>query len=445
MSGITRIDSPSHATPPLAADAPQTTTAQPPRSTPSRRPGHPSLEGLTRRPDAAARANDLEMGILAPPRSPARSHRSPSAALTGTVTAESVTEAIQNTASDPLPRGVNSPEGLFNHVASRLQATLGGAVGAGMTFGLFRGVGTVAEHSADPGYLSQLVMQIKSGAIGAAAAGVGNSLAVAVAAPTANVLASRTMGRDVKLTPVNPEHIVPADAPDREAQIARIRAAQSRFGVDSAVNIVSGAAAFGGLQALRSGATANAGLSPGANYAVGAATSFVAGGLTSLLTQLVQSQVSINVRHADGSVQSHHLFNDQSKEDLPKLNEALPKALNTFLGGREGGRAILHVVSQVLQRGAIVGGSTLALDAAQAAVPSLREALARRGQSSEEANRNASATMAAVGFVAVVICYFTLLGKVAKTLPDRNPPRSASGSGDDGGAGGPGASDPPTR
>ncbi|MGH8777445.1 hypothetical protein [Paraburkholderia sp.] len=337
------------------------------------------------------------------------------------ISADDVERALDTIVNEPLPPHVNSPASLWQHVVGRLQGALGGGVTAGITFGAFRGLGPLAEHTTNPGFGAQMAAQMPAVVIGGLAAGVGNTLALTVAAPVANALLSKALGTSTSLVPENPEHMVPEGYPNRDAQIAGIRKAQSRFGVDSLINILSGVVSFGGLHAVRGALTANANLSPGVGYAVAALTSFAAGGLTTLLTQTLQANNRITVQGPDGESQTLRLFKHASNPP-PAVGAAVNAAVQGFTGGREGARAIAHVVSQIAQRGGIVTASTVGYGMTQAVIPTVRDAFMRDGQSLEDANSHAAAAMNAVGFTAVVIAYFTLLGKVAGTLPQRNPP-----------------------
>jgi hypothetical protein len=337
------------------------------------------------------------------------------------VSARDVERALDTIANEPLPPHVNSPASLWQHVTGRLQGMLGGAVTAGTTFGAFRGLGSIAEHTTNPGFGHQMAAQMPSVVIGGAAAGVGNTLALTVATPVANALLTKMLGTSTALVPEDPEHMVPMGSPDREGQIANIRAAQSRYGVDSLINILSGVASFGGLHAARGALTANAGLSPAAGYGASALASFAAGGLTALVTQTLQANNQITVRGPGGEQRMLQLFKHVSNSP-PTVSAAIQTAVRGFTGGRQGAQTIAHVISQIAQRAGIVVASTTAFGVTQALIPMVRNAFIQDGQSHEEASIHANAAMNAVGFTAVVITYFTLLGKIAATLPQRNPP-----------------------
>lgn len=336
------------------------------------------------------------------------------------ISAEDVERALDTIANEPLPPHVDSPASLWQHVTARLQAMLGGAVTAGITFGVFRGLGAIAEHTTSSDFGQQVAKQMQSLLIGGVIAGIGNTAAVMAVTPIAGALLSKALGSSAALVPENPEHMVPVGYPDRDAQIARIRTEQSKFTVDSLINIVSGVLSFGGLHAARAALTANADLSPVAAYAVAAATSFVAGGVTALGTQTIQANKRTTVQGPDG-LETPLLFKPASNPP-PAIGAAVGAAVKGFTGGRQGGTMARHVASQVAQRSGIVTGSTVVYGMTQAVIPKVREALIEHGQSPEEANRNAAAAMTAVGFATVVIAYFTLLGKIAGTLPQRNPP-----------------------
>lgn len=333
---------------------------------------------------------------------------------------DDVEQALDDIVNQPLPQHVDSPASLWQHITRALQGAVGGAVTAGVTFGVFRGTGSVAEHTTSPDYGEQVAAQMKSVLIGGAVAGVGNTLATMVLTPAAVALMSKLLGTSTTLAPRTPEDMVPEDAPDRDEQIAGIRKAQSQFGVDSLVNIVSGGVSFPVAHGVRGGLTANQGLSPVASYGAGTAASTAAGGATAVATQTLQAMSKIKVRLADGGERTEPLFKHVSKPPVG-IGAAVSGATQGFLGGRTGLHAARHVVSQVGQRAAIIGASTVAFGLTQAAIPAARHTLTEHGVSPELANSVATGGINAAGFAMVVVAYFTLLGKIAGTIPQRNP------------------------
>ncbi|WP_133116857.1 hypothetical protein [Paraburkholderia acidicola] len=334
---------------------------------------------------------------------------------------DDIERAMTDLVNVPLPQDVNTPERLWDYIKAALTAAVGGGITAAITFGVFRSVGAAVEHTSDAGFDPQLAKQMEAVAIGAGFGGLGNTLAAMAAAPAAMALASKVLGSSTKLVPEDPEQMVPHDAPNRDAQIAAIRTAQSQYGVDSWRNIAAGILSFGGLNAARGALTANADLSVSATYGVAILTSLLAGALTPILLQTVQANSRIEIQGPNGESQRKLLFRPASSP-APDVGDAVATAVRGFMGGRVGPRAAAHVIWQIVQRDGIVGGSTIGLGLTQAVIPTLKQAFMNGDkQSAEEANRNASALMNVIGFAMVVTTYFTLLGKVAATLPQRNP------------------------
>ncbi|PCE25104.1 hypothetical protein BWP39_11300 [Paraburkholderia acidicola] len=337
------------------------------------------------------------------------------------ISMDDIERAMTDLVNVPLPQDVNTPERLWDYIKAALTAAVGGGITAAITFGVFRSVGAAVEHTSDAGFDPQLAKQMEAVAIGAGFGGLGNTLAAMAAAPAAMALASKVLGSSTKLVPEDPEQMVPHDAPNRDAQIAAIRTAQSQYGVDSWRNIAAGILSFGGLNAARGALTANADLSVSATYGVAILTSLLAGALTPILLQTVQANSRIEIQGPNGESQRKLLFRPASSP-APDVGDAVATAVRGFMGGRVGPRAAAHVIWQIVQRDGIVGGSTIGLGLTQAVIPTLKQAFMNGDkQSAEEANRNASALMNVIGFAMVVTTYFTLLGKVAATLPQRNP------------------------
>ncbi|WP_133649901.1 hypothetical protein [Paraburkholderia flava] len=395
-----------------------------PRRSSSSRSQHPSAN----MPSPRASQDGTEMSVISrPPAAVTRSRtslggRSAPGASSNEVDriTDDVEQALDEIVNQPLPQHVNSPASLWQHITGRLQGAVGGAVTAGVTFGAFRGVGPIAEHTTSSEYGQQVATQMKSVLIGAAAAGVGNTLATMVLTPAAVALMSKLLGTSTALTPRSAEQMVPPGSPDRAEQIAGIKTAQARFGVDSLANILSGGASFSTAHGVRGGLTANAGLTPIAGYGAAAAASSAAGGFTAVVTQTLQAKSRIKVRGPGDQESIEDLFEHVSKPPVA-IGTAVSGATQGFLGGRQGMQAARHLVSQVGQRAAIVGASTVAYGLTQAAIPAARHTLTEHGVSPELANSVATGGINAAGFAMVVIAYFTLLGKIAGTIPQRNP------------------------
>ncbi|QDQ83261.1 hypothetical protein [Paraburkholderia megapolitana] len=210
-----------------------------------------------------------------------------------------IESAMDHLSNQALPQNVDSPARLWDYVKAALPVAAGGGVGAAITFGAFRGVGSTIEHTVNPEFGQQVLKQMEAVLIGAGLGGVGNTVAAAAAAPAAIALMSKTLGTGTKLAPADAELMVPHDAPNRSAQIEAIRTAQdaakSQYAVDSWRNIAAGILSFGGLNAVRGAVTANAGLSAGAGYAVAILTSLLAGALTPILMQALQANSRIEI------------------------------------------------------------------------------------------------------------------------------------------------------
>ncbi len=70
----------------------------------------------------------------------------------------------------------------------------GGAVTAGTTFGIFRGLGNVAIHSSEDRYQDQVSATLRATVLGGALGGAGNMLAAAILTPAAIALMTQLMG-----------------------------------------------------------------------------------------------------------------------------------------------------------------------------------------------------------------------------------------------------------
>lgn len=331
---------------------------------------------------------------------------------------ESVALAAEEIAAEQLPPNVNSAVSLWQHITGRLQVALGGAVTAGTTFGVFRGLGALAfPSSSSADYGNDLSAAIKSVVLGGVAAGVGNTLAAAILTPATTALFSQLMGNSTALVAKNPEDLVPRDWTDRDVHIKQVKDAQANFGVDSLTNVVAGILSFGGGNAAKAAGTVNAGLSPLANWGIGAATSAGAGGLTNLITDAFRGSSSINLNGPDGPYHVK-LFEEVSRAPT-KVGSTVKSALGSVTGPGSLVRQAGQLGLQGLSRAGAVTASTIPLAMAQAAIPAVSEALRKDGRTPDEADQVASAVMNLVGFASVVAIYFTALGKIGKTLPQR--------------------------
>jgi hypothetical protein len=353
----------------------------------------------------------------AQPTSSAALHFPLAPATRGSESIELVARDIERVA-EQLPPNVNSAVSLWQHITGRLQVVLGGAVTAGTTFGVFRGLGALAiPSSSSADYGNDVSAAIRSVLLGGVAAGVGNTLAAAILTPAATALFSQLMGNSTALVAKNPEDLVPKDWTDRDVHIKQVKDAQANFGVDSLTNVLAGILSFGGGNAAKAAGTVNAGLSPLANWGIGAATSAGAGGLTNLITDTFRGSSSVNLHGPDGPYPVK-LFEEVSRAPT-EVGSSVKSAFGSVTGPGGLARKAGQLGLQGLSRAGAVTASTIPLAIAQAAIPAVSEALRKDGRTPEEANQVASAVMNLAGFALVVAIYFKALGKIGKALPQR--------------------------
>ncbi len=344
----------------------------------------------------------------------------------GTIALADLGSAIHELESQPLPPHVNTPQKLLEYIttptnwAARAQAAIPFGVGTATTFGLFRGLGALAEHSTDKPFLSQLATQGKAMGIGAATGAVGHIIGQTLFVPIASAGLSHLFGGTHELKPIPAHELVPEGSPNQVAQRADVAKKQTQYTIDSFNGIMSGDVSFGGANAAKGAIVAKASLTPGQTLGAGVLTSDVAGMMTSFGLETTKARATTKVTGPDGNEQTVSLFELKTAPPTGPV-AAVQKAVTGFVGGHTDTIAEFagHVASQVLQRGVGIAASTIAVPFAQAGAAGLAEHFEQHGLSKEHANMAAQATVGGLAFLAVVQVWFTLLPKILATQAKR--------------------------